>query len=75
MLLLAFDAMRGAVTRSNVKVTEGAVLPSPPRPRRTTVSPLRTDLILAVPRLGRMVTMIASVFVYSVLNLIRWILL
>lgn len=44
----------GAVTRSKVKVTSGALFPSPPRPRRTTVSPLRTDLILAEPRLGRM---------------------
>lgn len=56
-LLFAFDAMRGAVTRSNVKVTSGARPSAPGRPRRTTVSPLRTDLILAVPRLGRMVTM------------------
>jgi hypothetical protein len=44
----------GAVTLSKVKVTSGGLLPSPPRPRRTTVSPLRTDLTLAVPRLGRM---------------------
>ena len=57
-LLLAFEAMRGAVTRSKVKVTSGAVPPATAaRPRRMTVSPLRTDLILAVPRLGRMVTM------------------
>ena len=51
--------MRGAVTRSKVKITSGADPPSAfARPSRTTVSPLRTDLILALPRLGRMVTML-----------------
>ena len=43
----------GAVTRSNVKMTTGAFWPGAiGRPVRTTVSPLRTDLTVARPRLG-----------------------
>jgi hypothetical protein len=54
-LLFAFDAIRGAVTRSNVKVTSGALPPAPEaRPSRTTVSPERTLLTFADPVAGRM---------------------
>lgn len=43
----------GAVTRSNVKMTTGAFCPGAKgRPVRTTVSPLKTDLTVATPRLG-----------------------
>src|SRR6056300_442407 len=57
-LLFAFDAIRGAVTRSNVKVTSGALPPFAARPRRTTVSPLRTLLTFAEPVAGRMLIII-----------------
>ena len=44
---------RGAVTLSNVNTTTGALPPAVvDRPRRTTVSPLRTDFTVAVPVLG-----------------------
>mmetsp|Transcript_1489 Transcript_1489/g.2139 ORF Transcript_1489/g.2139 Transcript_1489/m.2139 type:complete len:200 (-) Transcript_1489:2-601(-) len=53
ILPFALDAILGAVTRSNVKMTTGAFCPGAKgRPVNTTVSPLKTDLTVATPRLG-----------------------
>jgi len=63
-LLFAFDAILGAVTRSNVKVTSGALPPAAARPSRTTVSPERTLLTFADPVAGRMlIILILSLFI------------
>ena len=63
-LLFAFDAILGAVTRSNVKVTSGAFPPAAgARPRRTTVSPERTLLTFADPVAGRMLIIFDVLFI------------
>jgi len=62
-LALAFEAIRGADTPVNVKVTRGAGAPgTEDTPRRTTVSPLNTDCTLAEPRLGRIFTILIVVY-------------